>query len=467
MYSQIICYNPNLMSSESNYPIHLSDPSKALIDADYNSKVLPTIKSDKVISIGIKISDGTASADEVLEWYKSQDPLEESLFRGGENRSEESIHKDFIFILERSRTYEKAAKIYLKNSGLTSNDFVLREEIVQKLKDGQLDKNHIRDLLLGTDIYSAAGRDADLAWNYKKLPEYQAKYGEELDELEKRMSDQFNFILDNTKKICEGLFQNKNIHDRQILTLGLEALLFHVNEIGFSKQDEEILVRDKRKDYLNIMLNYFDEFIFERDLLSSWDESHKKGKLLELLWTLDGYFYLTMQRRYFASVVPALNYEDAPHVGYPALNRGVDVFVFDQDKEIDLPIQLKNSMDKQSHPSIEVVVENNFQDYIPERLRTKFQAYRKALESDFAEEERAEALKYVLPSVIKTLSKGASSGYNRFRKAKGWKEDPFGNSLGLLESYNIPLNQPTTKENEDDELPVSEWFSELIGLDNK
>jgi hypothetical protein len=91
-----------------------------------------------------------------------------------------------------------------------------------------------------------------------------------------------------------------------------------------------------------------------------------------------------------------------PIVGRPKLRRGIDAKIAFISKDISFPIQLKsgtNQKDKKYHPLIKVVNEQNFQDINPGRLHKKLEAYRRLLDSNYAEGEIPKAMEYILPSV--------------------------------------------------------------------
>lgn len=437
--------------SELPAAIDISQSSRRIIDPDFR-KVMDNRERTK--PLGEKILAGTANKSDVFVWYKSQDPVGEDLMRLALSPSVDNIRQTVEFYLINSRIYQEGARIHLRESGLTADDFALEPGVAAKLKSGDLSPDQIKELLLGMDMLSASGRDAELVTNYRKIPVIplivsDGNYREAEDRsistnitMNTLLERIYTGIMDNPAvRIKTDLAGKQRSKERRILEYGLQAFLMHMCNYGFAESNPQA-AHEGRRAFISAGIEYLKEFFIDRDLLTEWVRQDNKGRLLEMLWVFDAYFYLTMQGRDFAQVVPALNNQDMPFAdvngskGRQKLQlmnkRAIDVLVYDRHGGISYFVQLgQEGKPNSSHASILTVRENGFKDLDPVRLKERLKAYKRAVDADFTEETKTQAMEYVLRTVPDVYSgKYADTDYNMLRRA--FELQPDVNSTALL-----------------------------------
>ncbi|CAN5141093.1 hypothetical protein BH09PAT3_BH09PAT3_6260 [soil metagenome] len=134
-----------------------------------------------------------------------------------------------------------------------------------------------------------------------------------------------------------------------------------------------------------------------------------KGDLHEALYLLDLTFLLTTNQDKYPNwhAKPVFPRMDSPKIGYPTLNRGVDVTLNDCSRNIMVQLKAGNGIpgkEKDYHPRILFLREENFQDANVRRLRSKLRAYTEWANGGFSDAGAERVQRYVLPTATATLA---------------------------------------------------------------
>jgi hypothetical protein len=127
-----------------------------------------------------------------------------------------------------------------------------------------------------------------------------------------------------------------------------------------------------------------------------------KGELYEAVWQLDFMMLKLLHSKKVPFYRPAVNFEDRPMLGYPALLRGYDGKIKGLNGSTRW-VQLKSSRSAAQkkgppHPNIDTIAEDNFMDFEPRRLFSKLRLY-KTMVMSHEHRDEGKMLKYVLPTV--------------------------------------------------------------------
>jgi len=365
----------------------------------------------KILYCQGRINKETATNGQVVQWAEAQDPLDEYLLTS--TRSIEDMIKLPGVILDRATTARKGAMILLgmkefnrSNSrelriGVDSANAFLAGELLldawagfQMIRDHSSEMRRIIDFPLS--LYPLTPEVKD------KIKFAQQNYRILLNspsvvDIEEKESDCLKLGLGIMGEVTGGIAGPTDM-DR---ILGLKALWLSASEVGQQSWQN----REGKIKMLRHMVDGLETtFLGEQGLLSNPTISRqfKKGLLFELAWVLDAQILSDIKYNSDVQISPSSSFDDMPIVGRPKLRRGIDAKIAFISKDISFPIQLKsgtNQKDKKYHPLIKVVNEQNFQDINPGRLHKKLEAYRRLLDSNYAEGEIPKAMEYILPSV--------------------------------------------------------------------
>lgn len=202
----------------------------------------------------------------------------------------------------------------------------------------------------------------------------------------------------------------------QIRMLGLEAsVLLLASAYSYHTQDDNDIVfvgkPELRRQQLGVLIDDFNHLFNNQDGSSTmWKrlkQSHIKGGLHEALWFLDYCMNKEMdpEKYHDVLVLPSYDNADSPEIGRPNHNRAWDFMVIDIVAGLSDHVQLKSSPqagkpgeDKEYHPLIRPLEEQNFMDVNPKRLRARLNAYKKVYDNGFQDEDRAVIDRFTLPS---------------------------------------------------------------------
>lgn len=152
------------------------------------------------------------------------------------------------------------------------------------------------------------------------------------------------------------------------------------------------------------------------------NRSDYKGLLHELVWMLDGYMMVGADSQLKGvGIRPAMEFEDRPELGYPALRRGFD-YTVGAPRITSRSIQLKTGINRKGeyHPGIEMREEVNFMDINPRRLAVKLSRYKDIIHSQFTAPETSSILdKYALGTVQEEIAIVREALANRQRRKAG------------------------------------------------
>lgn len=348
-----------------------------------------------------RIIHGTATNEEVLTWYKSQDPLRAPQIRDGLLYGEDE---------ERDRRIRRA--ILLENGAETLIINTLPQSInmSRRVFSGTTELNNAPLDLLAL-AKNAINENVD-----KKLTIEQLKplltASDMLDESTSILTSEpsISIILPEdymTKmrlfslKVNEFVTTGECTKPEDYLILGeafirLYSNLFFGTAKGNEGTDETF--KNFRKQILKEAIKQIETIAEKVDIKANI------GFFYEYLWVLDSmmFSHVTGKGNFFA--LPSTLFEDEPTIDYPEHNRAFDVRVVSGDK-VKL-IQLKatpNPKHKNYHQLIQVIKEKNFMEKNPARLRAKIRTYRKILNDEPYDKVQL-FRQYAIPSVVETLN---------------------------------------------------------------
>ncbi len=202
----------------------------------------------------------------------------------------------------------------------------------------------------------------------------------------------------------------------QIRMLGLEAsVLLTASAYTYLIQDNgsDFLQGNQqlRRHQLGVLIDDL-HYLFNNSesSISMWKrlkQPHIKGGLHEALWFLDFCMHKEMYLEKFEHlyILPSYDNADSPQIGRPNHNRAWDFMLTDMEAGLSDLVQLKSSPqngkpgnDKQYHPAIQIIEEQNFMEVNPNRLRSKLIAYKRIFERGFQEDDRETLARFTLPS---------------------------------------------------------------------
>ncbi len=185
------------------------------------------------------------------------------------------------------------------------------------------------------------------------------------------------------------------------------------NSIGFTDENYDSI--SNRNYWLGGYLNKLkDSFLgnekIKRNILDDVDiyPSRKKGIMHESLWLLD----MMMLREFMGldySITSSTSNADRPLVGKPKRNHGYDAVIESPDEDTKIiRAQLKSGKltkrTKEYNPAITVFIEKDFKPEDLDAVEAKLNAYEKAIENNFSEESFEECLEHILPTAIEAIN---------------------------------------------------------------
>ncbi len=373
-----------------------------------------------------RIKNHSASADEVIHWYRTRDPIDEtwqldvSVISGSKDISNIAIAD--LALLEDSALHQHAALILI--GSLISPNTIGSDDT---------------DLNIG--VGSITNPDISVLENIKALiPNLKANgifhdqrdfarvsmAGDLLSEVARRVYVS-GLLVEDPKLL--SVFRQHDVpyvvNDRELSmefieqSTCLQALAFEkclemaeaTSDSDLFEQSLQLLVRS-RAEILNLhpnhdkaltdimapMLKYYMK-VLSSDALDGVQWGKLKGTWHEVFWFIDFNMYRQLTGKDYG-VSPSTSTEDCPHVGNP-IKRKIDYRVGNND--FHKLVQLKSSRKAAKgsgifHPDIEKVIEEDF-SYDKVNLMWKLLNYIKYIESGFSEGMCAVALEFVLESV--------------------------------------------------------------------
>lgn len=420
------------------------------------TKVHDNATDHRVFTQGIIRCD--ASPEEVIEWYRQQDPLEEdltmSVFMGMENGMPHQIIRAVTAGQERMQALEigaacLVANVYLKDEVAAAGEKDWASAVINAIADNpdkydtDLSQPFAPDELIAVSLTEGKGRRLDLEEarlifmaSEMIMASAMSRYdsmgalilgtsmGEEERQkrltpiAERRAANQniHNFLIGLCRRETALLVDEQPAARLLQLQIMEQSLAMHPVMITTREQPLVIIKSDEADpdpepkamrhqlidEYLDFLKQEFDGP--ERLQGQTIEGANLKGFMHEAIWLLDTLMIREMDDDHY-TVTPSLSYQDQPWFGYPKLNRGYD-FTIKGNGKIELNFQLKSSGRREVkpyHPNIDVLVEKNFMDINPKRLGAKIAAYKRAIKSGFDPEECEKARKYLLPTAVQAV----------------------------------------------------------------
>lgn len=383
-----------------------------------------------------KITDYTAPVDEVLDWYCSQDPADETWnlkhlksLKRLTTPVGYSYAESWEMMVEADRLAMEKADLYIHGSTIllgnilypevvgrkraqqckifealnSSNPIEELPELTTKLSDFELEQKGVQQVGLAADMLTAATRKFSLS-----------SVGTNLTFYRKMMKlGGYSYVEGTPKKTTKNLKKlSENLYG-----IAFEAAFNKIDNPNMAKLCVQMLVKHiaprmnaakpRSKDAYNNLdqLVQTCQLIIDNDSLAKIDQGVLKGFWHEIIWYLD-FNILKQVKKCNLNIAPALSFEDSPHNDNPTLNRGYDYRV--SGKRVEKSIQLKSSKraarGKTPHPVIDKVVEYDF-TYDNEVIMDKLALYRKYIDSRFNNRFNEVVIKEILESV-RTVTDG-------------------------------------------------------------
>ena len=377
-----------------------------------------------------------SSSKNVLEWWKTRDPLfetwehvfsylpEEATNGFIEADSKLHIHAALTLLAEIAfpnltndpnwarRLIKKALKKDPKY--IDKYIIVLSGLIINKIKkrNEQFTLKEIEQLLIVFQMLQGNSNFSNL-WSKNKF------YMESiLDMRTSALNTVISFLV---------LSEDENFNNEDLI-ISDSARMLALKGYIFANVDKENLpsssreTAQKREEALSDLLSAF-ELLFCKPESESITISqrikmpHVRGALHEALWYLDVIMFKHMYPEKYGAVflMPSHSFADRPEIGKPEHNRAYDYYLTNENSgkgaSVTDFIQLKSSQQspnkpggtKKYHPRIFVLEESNFIDVKLDRLIAKIRLYRRIIDSGFNISDAPILESYVLPTAKKHL----------------------------------------------------------------
>ncbi|MGB3946311.1 MAG: hypothetical protein WBK76_05775 [Candidatus Saccharimonadales bacterium] len=371
-----------------------------------------------------------ANADEVMEWYGSDDPCNEELnWKLVRNRASPtySPFEDRLLTAEMLSSHfavnESAAlTLLLSTAGISEGGAPGKPwtkagypEVVRAMSTNPD--------MFARNLINASMQQPDLA-QFDKL--YVAA-----DSLRFAASALHYFSIEgNAGRLPvpnhEDFFKRSRQYKSDVIRLG-SLMLTHIDRqdretqvasrsmmhrvgvmmVGVSMEDDFCFTDDPESSELTDLnkrnFNYLTELINYSYL--DLDESKvvkggAKGDLHELLFLLDTNFLFSgaTGKDKLWHVAASSDRHDKPKIGYPSKNRGLDFTASNGNRSRLLQIKSSQKDKTEYHPWILKLEETNLQEVDKRRLGSKIKAYQAWIASDFSPELRPQVEKYIIDS---------------------------------------------------------------------
>jgi len=379
-----------------------------------------------------KLNDYTASVEEAIEWYYSQDPLKEQrmvdVLSSTKEHSFYGVFESDLDALRQSELYDRAAAILIGNLshpqiiGVENVDQSQASTVIDSVNhisnvnqllddviDKQLDKKGITQLAIAGDMLveasrftSYSGLAASVPFVRKELEKNGIPYVDNYFEINK-MYSQHGYMAYTLAavKALENLSISEIAEqgvDSKTVELGIKMAV-RACSVHFNNEPN---TRSALKNEIEPLTRLLTD-VLKNGVLDSIDSSVLKGDWHEVSWFVDYCMYSQISGR-DGYITPSASFEDCPHSNYPKYNRGFDYWVGTMQAR--RAVQLKSSpraaKKSQPHPLIVTAVENDF-SIEPAELIEKFECYRRYIKFNFNPSMRQEVESHILPSV-KTIS---------------------------------------------------------------
>lgn len=419
---------------------------------------------DKAVKPDIPaILNWTADSARVLNWYYSQDPLDEmEVLRMYVARAtfNPALINEFIASLEQQSEIQHHCSATLiaqvvAPQVVSANPTGWHEQLERELLAHPLAKNHVRTGMKPDTRVLISYLFARLATEKPQLNYEQLQNlfigGEMLFSL--YYPTEFNFRRQEytNEDLCDGEakqhidriqgFQAFEVVRQYALAnldkgpeYGLLALKAALVASSHGIGSHRVLISEQKGDEfrdhaLRLLVKDFGQvFMGKHGILNqNPDSKEMAGRFHELVWGLDANVYLSLRREANLCVAPTGFYQDKPLIGRPFYNRGFDYFLMDlADPAAIKPVQLKSRARQNKrqpyHEEIIVVHEKNFQGYDAMRLGRKLNTYMSWVESGHDQRLVPQVSAAILPTVVETIEnfRGKTNG---IRQRWGITED--------------------------------------------
>src|SRR3989344_1795460 len=380
-----------------------------------------------------------ASAEDVLLWWKSRDPLLETrkhlLMSIPLDKRPAEIQKLNTLFLHGSLTLlHDTISPYLDAEGIAKRESIFHEseplrsdnidalflmiadlvnEQLLKIQEGSvaISKHDMEQLLIAAELAGIGLGSIDI--------EQRTDYFKHVVQMRNEALD----IVSSFISIQEPPNSSEN-ELREIDAIRMLALKscmqqdstaenhYVVNRNG-SRSNPDVKSTEQMLSYLLTDLGSL--FIETNEFNTIWKRLKSRtirGSLHEVLWYVDCIVLKHMYPEKYSdiNIVPASSYANRPEIGRPEHNRAYDFYIRttkDNGQEIFSNfVQLKSSppsvdkpgTNKKYHPLVEVLYEQNFMDVNPSRLQNKINNYKKIVERGFTDDDREQLEKYILPT---------------------------------------------------------------------
>lgn len=392
-----------------------------------------------------KLVTYSATAEEVREWYGTEDPLCEiqneaniNIYLGTDEEALMALMANDEYAIMNSVAHERACLTLLAHVidpgivGEEPNDWaakMLEDDPTTRYISGEKADQVIKYLFPKLPTNPTPDQICDLyialdSLNYAQRG-YMNIYQDHIKSPDLNSQELFTYqkIFDKTETFghaliyLSGYLQESGLanDDPVARKVGLQTGLFLASSNlelvkvgiragirGFSK-DVEAHSSASFKNITNVISRYFLSSPSAKVL-----KGEAKGLLHEALFTLDANFLLATEGHEFAewSAVPVFPRLDSPTINYPELRRGFDITVNDGRRSI--PTQLKssaNEIERPYHPSVYILQEENFQDVDVRRLQMRMRRYEQWIADPTNNELRESVRKTVLPTSLRLLER--------------------------------------------------------------
>lgn len=378
----------------------------------------------------------SASAEEVLSWWKSRDPLLET-----SEKILKSIPHDMI-----NDQIQKEFRLFLHGGLLLlmgtmcehpENQHVLKWNYeLRKNSSKNIDELFLIAAKSLDELLTKLKKEQQIAFTFDDLERLyicaeMMATGSRLNNIDVDRLDyleQVIKIIIHTLDIVSSYKStpeppNSKVEDQVLLDevriLALKACLL---QNALVENRPESIGSNANKALSSLLDDLYSLFVETSETNTIWKRLKQpiiKGFLHEILWYLDFIMFRhTHPEKYSkVNIMPSFSFADRPEIGKPEHNRAYDFYIADRrnagiERDINF-VQLKSSQqsekkpgsNKKYHPLITVVEEQNFMDVNPARLRAKINIYKQILDNGFRQEDREKLDKYTLPTVKSYLEK--------------------------------------------------------------
>ena len=414
-------------TKENTLPISLDQQMQTVseLEMQVRTELEPTILGN------------TALPNEVMRWWKTQDPLNEMVMlediAASYSPVESRDRRDMLRMHDRT--------IFVHGAVCLSASLLYPEAFTTENPSGWAEE------ILGSKGMSLSDPKSDLINLYNiiatRMQDYHISSVEDLEQLLvisemtrsalnlNRVEEDKEFVMTITSMHYTTLDkaasythipdpEDATLDDTlffdQIRMLGLEAsLLLTASAYTYLLQDKDSDFlegnQQLRRHQLGVLIDDL-HYLFNNSeaSISMWKrlkQPHIKGGLHEALWFLDFCMNKEIYLEKFEHIyiLPSYDNADSPHIGRPNHNRAWDFMLTNMESGLSDLVQLKSSPqtgkpgnDKQYHPAIQIIEEQNFMEVNPNRLRSKLIAYKRIFERGFQEDDRETLARFTLPS---------------------------------------------------------------------